>query len=708
MFANLRSSSRAALRTAVRAASCTALRAAAGAALTGLALLAAPAAAVQVTCSSPSGLAGGTVDVAINTTTLTGQGVLAFQFELNYNPAVVTPTAVLEAGALTGAAGWGAAEFSVQPIGASQARLSVSDAGTTALVGAGPLLFLRFALNPALLGGGATSLTFVNFTYNEGAPADTTTGGAVTVNPTPQITVSPATGTVYRTSTLQFNLSGSVTNPVTWATTDPAIATISATGLLTGVAPGTVRVFAVDAAARRDTTDGLIEVRGMRVTANSASVVQGLDVSVPLVTTSLNGLGVRSGQFVLTYNAGLVTPVAVTAPPGTLLSGYGPIGFGIPTPGTLAIDFAGDHDLTGSGSLCLMTFTASATATGGTTLGISSALFNETLPAVTVNGTLSVTGVGSLFISPDQVTLLAGQTQQYTATGSPTPTPPIVWSVLDPVVASISGTGLLTALSGGDTQVRAQDALGALDFTTAVHVYDFAATLGTVQGPPGATVRVPLTSDRTLGALGIYSLQYTVQWSGTAITAARAHDSGLTGLWNTTGVVTLAVNPRITIAGAGATPLDDSGLEIHAVEFDISPSTTNGTNIPLTVTSLLFNEGAPRALVTSGAIQVRTTADAGAPPVYALSLSPCEPNPMRTHGSIRLTLPRASARVRLAIYALDGRLVRQLHDGALAAGPHELSWDGRDDAARALAAGLYFCRLETPDQALTRKLALTP
>ncbi|MEQ1832902.1 MAG: FlgD immunoglobulin-like domain containing protein, partial [Candidatus Eisenbacteria bacterium] len=72
-----------------------------------------------------------------------------------------------------------------------------------------------------------------------------------------------------------------------------------------------------------------------------------------------------------------------------------------------------------------------------------------------------------------------------------------------------------------------------------------------------------------------------------------------------------------------------------------------------------------------------------------------------------LTLPHSLARVRLTIHALDGRVVRRLHDGALPGGAHELRWDGRDDAARTLSAGVYFYRLETPGHTLTRKLALT-
>ncbi len=671
------------------------------------ALLAGPAHAIAVACGNISGLAGAVVDVPVSTASVTALGVLSFQFEISYNPSVVTPTAVLETGTLPGTAGWNNATFSVLTFNASSARLSVSDAGATALTGTGPLMVLRFTLNPELLNGSSTTLGFTGFTFNEGNPPATTTNGSITVNPTPQITVSPATGVSYRAATLQFFASGSVSNPVTWATTDPTIATISGTGLLTGVSPGFTRVFAVDAAARRDTTDGLIEIRGMRLTAGSASVVQALSVEVPITTTSLSGLGVRSGQFTLTYNSNLLTPTGVTAPPGTLLYGHGPMGFGIPTPGTLSVDFTGTTDLSGTGALCRVAFTGSSTNSGTSSLTWVSALFNETLPAVTVNGSVNVTGVGSLFISPDQVTLLTGQTPAFTVRGSPTPTPPITWSVLDPTVASISPSGLLTALAGGDTQVRAQDALGALDFNTAVHVYDFAASLGTLTAVPGATVRIPLNSDRTLGALGIYSLQYTVQWSGTAITAARAGRSGLSAIWQPTGFASLLTLPRITLAGAGSVPLNDDGTEISAIEFDIAPGTAPGTDITLTLSSLLFNEGTPRATLTGGTIRVRTTADVADDTAPRFSLSPSEPNPMRSSGVFRFTLPATSSSVRLGVYALDGRLVRRLHDGTLGAGRHDWAWDGRDDAARTLAAGLYFCRLESDGQTLTRKFALT-
>jgi len=67
------------------------------------------------------------------------------------------------------------------------------------------------------------------------------------------------------------------------------------------------------------------------------------------------------------------------------------------------------------------------------------------------------------------------------------------------------------------------------------------------------------------------------------------------------------------------------------------------------------------------------------------------PNPFNPQTSVAFTLP-ADGPARVAVYDLQGRLVRTLHDGALAAGPHALAWDGRDEGGHAAASGVYLVR----------------
>ena len=69
---------------------------------------------------------------------------------------------------------------------------------------------------------------------------------------------------------------------------------------------------------------------------------------------------------------------------------------------------------------------------------------------------------------------------------------------------------------------------------------------------------------------------------------------------------------------------------------------------------------------------------------------------------MRFTLATAGD-AELEIYDLRGALVRRLAGGSHAAGPHQYVWDGRTDAGRPAASGVYACRLRVGRQvALTR------
>lgn len=75
-----------------------------------------------------------------------------------------------------------------------------------------------------------------------------------------------------------------------------------------------------------------------------------------------------------------------------------------------------------------------------------------------------------------------------------------------------------------------------------------------------------------------------------------------------------------------------------------------------------------------------------------LSLLPGRPNPFRDRTALRLVLPVA-VESDLAIFALDGRRIRQLHRGPLGPGSATFVWDGRDDGGRPQPTGVYWVRL---------------
>jgi hypothetical protein len=88
-----------------------------------------------------------------------------------------------------------------------------------------------------------------------------------------------------------------------------------------------------------------------------------------------------------------------------------------------------------------------------------------------------------------------------------------------------------------------------------------------------------------------------------------------------------------------------------------------------------------------------------------LTLAQNTPNPFNPLTKIAFALDQ-SGPVRLAVYDVQGRLVRTLVNAPLAAGEHTLVWDGRDDANQQAASGMYVYRLTANDQTLTRKMTL--
>ncbi len=69
------------------------------------------------------------------------------------------------------------------------------------------------------------------------------------------------------------------------------------------------------------------------------------------------------------------------------------------------------------------------------------------------------------------------------------------------------------------------------------------------------------------------------------------------------------------------------------------------------------------------------------------------PNPFNPRTTIAFELP-ASSPVRLTIHDPSGRRVRALLAETREAGRHAVSWDGRDDAGRAVATGTYFAKID--------------
>jgi hypothetical protein len=117
--------------------------------------------------------------------------------------------------------------------------------------------------------------------------------------------------------------------------------------------------------------------------------------------------------------------------------------------------------------------------------------------------------------------------------------------------------------------------------------------------------------------------------------------------------------------------------------------------------------GDPRAnfgLRLTGTLNPLAVAGERAPGVM---LAPPQPNPFRDEVAIAFTTGRRGA-VRLDVLDVAGRRVRSLLNEVTDPGHHTLSWSRRDDAGRAVRAGVYLVRLESAGTVALRRVVVTP
>ncbi|NKB65648.1 MAG: T9SS type A sorting domain-containing protein [Candidatus Latescibacteria bacterium] len=94
---------------------------------------------------------------------------------------------------------------------------------------------------------------------------------------------------------------------------------------------------------------------------------------------------------------------------------------------------------------------------------------------------------------------------------------------------------------------------------------------------------------------------------------------------------------------------------------------------------------------------------ASGPPHFALEQN--YPNPFNSATTIPFAVEQAGL-VELAIYNAAGQRLRHLQQLATAPGRYQLVWDGRDEAGRSVASGVYFYRLLAGGKRATRRLVL--
>jgi hypothetical protein len=92
-------------------------------------------------------------------------------------------------------------------------------------------------------------------------------------------------------------------------------------------------------------------------------------------------------------------------------------------------------------------------------------------------------------------------------------------------------------------------------------------------------------------------------------------------------------------------------------------------------------------------------------PLFAgtIALSPARPNPATGDARWRLSLPHP-AQVSAVVYDAGGRSVREILNENVAAGDHQIRWDGRTRSGSVAPTGIYFLRVQSGSEAAARRV----
>jgi parallel beta-helix repeat protein len=108
-----------------------------------------------------------------------------------------------------------------------------------------------------------------------------------------------------------------------------------------------------------------------------------------------------------------------------------------------------------------------------------------------------------------------------------------------------------------------------------------------------------------------------------------------------------------------------------------------------------------------GADEVAVATGVGDAPALAVQLEQNVPNPFNPSTRIVYVVPTGGeVRVTLDVFDVNGRRIRRLASERPSTGRVAIEWDGRDDAGRAMASGVYFYRLVAGATTITRRMTL--
>src|SRR5947208_271772 len=473
----------------------------------------------------------------------------------------------------------------------------------------------------------------------------------VTNVPVASMTVSPATATVTIGTTTQLTATPKDANgtalsgrAVTWVTSNAAVATVSASGLVTGVAAGSATITATSEGQSGTSaiTVTNVPVASVTVSPTAAGVTVGATTQLTATPKDANGTAL-SGRVVTwaTSNAaaatvsasGLVTGVAAGSATITATSeGQSgtaaltvtnvPVASVTVSPATASLTVGATTQLTatpkdangtalsgrvvtwGTSNAAIATVSASGLARG---VAAGSATITATSEGKSGTSAVTVTNVpvATVTVTPAIATLLMGATVQLTATprdalGNPLSGRVVTWSSDALGVAAVSGSGLVSGLAvGGATITATSEGRSGSAAVTVSLVNDSTPlyTLGNGKNyyvaPTGSdgnpcTATAPCSTLQRVSQLmspgdnaHVAAGNYTWTYSGNRVTKSGTATALLTYISDTKW--------GAKIYGADCSPITNDGDYVQIINFDVTGSCVQGITTNGNYTKIIGN-----------------------------------------------------------------------------------------------------------------------
>ena len=409
------------------------------------------------------------------------------------------------------------------------------------------------------------------------AVAEAKSGSAsITVKPKPvsAVILSPAQVSIQTGQTQQ--LSAQVTDdqgnvltgrPIAYVSNNSAVATVSSSGVVTGVAVGTARITATSEGktGTADVTVTPVAVASVRISPATADLMVGQTAPLAAVATDAAG-NVISGRPVL-WTSGAPSVATVSAAGVVTAVGAGS-----------AVIFAAIDGKTGSATVTVRRITVTsvsvaptssnlavgasvqltATVRAGTTVltdrvvgwsssneavalvsstgrvaGLKAGTVTITAASEGVTGTAFVAvGIASIVVTPTPTSVLVGQTRQLTAVARDASNASVTgvtfeWSSSSPSTATVNASGVVSGVAPGSASISA--AIGAVSGAASVSVtVPPVATVTVTPSAPNVTAGQTVQLTATLrDASGNVLTGRSIQWTSANTLRATVNSSGL-------------------------------------------------------------------------------------------------------------------------------------------------------------------------------------